>query len=527
MTQDAIAEKYKINRSLVSKWVKDKKKITAAAATAHKKLLKIRPGNKYSRLFSLLMTRFKNARSKGYDVDFNWLWSKARVAYRELTGNPSATVRKHVITTFLKRHNIRMRARQRNKKAPKQDFEVGLKKWHATTREKLVRTARNDGYDQKWGRFTPRQRLNVDQSPLPFAVTTKRTYEYIGEGEEQRNHKVWISQPGSGLDKRQCTLQVCFRPTGGQPKIGIIFRGTGKRISADEKEAYHPDVDIYFQENAWADTNVSVEWVKRTLTESVKDDERFVLFCDNLTGQVSSEFKEAVAKLGGVVWYGLPGATDLWQPVDAGYAQILKVLIGQAQRKWLDDEENAEKWYGHESSFSAKERRILITHWVGEAYKKLAGSEYDNLRLRVWQKTGCLMMADGSEDGLIKREGLKSYIVPPPALLEPSVSLPQAEEISVIGEDRVVDEAGPNEQEEQEYNLSESEVMEDKYEDRDFSDKLVGSKVTALYENGWFTGTIEYYNAKLKEYKVNYLDNTSDFVSPDDFDGVEVILEQL
>ena len=37
----------------------------------------------------------------------------------------------------------------------------------------------------------------------------------------------------------------------------------------------------------------------------------------------------------------------------------------------------------------------------------------------------------------------------------------------------------------------------------------------------------EYYNAKLKEYKVNYLDNTSDFVSPDDFDGVEVILEQL
>ena len=31
----------------------------------------------------------------------------------------------------------------------------------------------------------------------------------------------------------------------------------------------------------------------------------------------------------------------------------------------------------------------------------------------------------------------------------------------------------------------------------------------------------------LKEYKVNYLDNTSDFVSPDDFDGVEVILEQL
>jgi len=31
----------------------------------------------------------------------------------------------------------------------------------------------------------------------------------------------------------------------------------------------------------------------------------------------------------------------------------------------------------------------------------------------------------------------------------------------------------------------------------------------------------------LGEWKVNYHDNIWDFVSPDDFDGVEVILEQL
>lgn len=32
---------------------------------------------------------------------------------------------------------------------------------------------------------------------------------------------------------------------------------------------------------------------------------------------------------------------------------------------------------------------------------------------------------------------------------------------------------------------------------------------------------------KLREYKVSYLDNTYDSVSPDDFDCVDVILEQL
>ena len=170
-----------------------------------------------------------------------------------------------------------------------------------------------------------------------------------------------------------------FRPTGEPPRLGVIFRGTGKRISQDEKEAYHPDVDVYYQENAWANTKVSFEWVQKTLSPSVKDDERFVLFCDNLTAQVSNEYKECVSQLNGVVWYGLPNATDLWQPVDAGYGQILKTLICQAQRRWLDDDENAEKWYGHDSYFTSKERRILITHWIGEAYEKLTSAEYDHL----------------------------------------------------------------------------------------------------------------------------------------------------
>ena len=106
----------------------------------------------------------------------------------------------------------------------------------------------------------PSQRFNVDQSTLPFAITTKRTYELIKKGD--RYHKVWISQPGSGLEKRQCTLQVCFRPTGKQPKLAIIFRGKGKWITKEEKAAWHKHVDVYFQENAWADTDFSVAWAQ-------------------------------------------------------------------------------------------------------------------------------------------------------------------------------------------------------------------------------------------------------------------------
>lgn len=91
---------------------------------------------------------------------------------------------------------------------------------------------------------------------------------------------------------------------------------------------------------------MSLEWVQKTVAASVKDNAPYVLFCDNLTAQVSDEFKKSVSKLNGVVLYVLPNSTDLWQPVDASYAQILKTLIGQAQQRWLDDDENAEKWHG-------------------------------------------------------------------------------------------------------------------------------------------------------------------------------------
>ena len=75
-------------------------------------------------------------------------------------------------------------------------------------------------------------------------------YEVIELGD--RYQKRWISQPSSGFNKRQCTLQVCTREYGSQPNIAITLEGTCTRTCLDEKAAYHPDVDVYWQMNAWA-----------------------------------------------------------------------------------------------------------------------------------------------------------------------------------------------------------------------------------------------------------------------------------
>ena len=94
-----------------------------------------------------------------------------------------------------------MRARQRNRKRSKESFRSDLMKWPSTRQR--IRTDKNDDYDKKWGRFKSCQRFNVDQSPLSFAVDTKSTHESVEPG--SRYHKVWIAQPGSGLDKHQYT----------------------------------------------------------------------------------------------------------------------------------------------------------------------------------------------------------------------------------------------------------------------------------------------------------------------------------
>ena len=112
-----------------------------------------------------------------------------------------------------------------------------------------------------------------------------------------------------------------------------------------------------------------------------------------------------------MVW-SYKDATDIWQPVDNGYGALYKRLIGNIQDEWLESQENIDLWLGNsEKKLTTSERRILMTHWVGEAYERLQSEEYNQTRYRCFEKTGCLITADGSNDSKIKPEGLHDYIV--------------------------------------------------------------------------------------------------------------------
>ena len=160
--------------------------------------------------------------------------------------------------------------------------------------------------DPKYGRFQLNERFNSDQVPLPFVNGQPETWAPKG------SKRVSIAQPFSGLEKRQCTIQPTIGPGGKLMQCAIIFRGTGKRISKVEKKAYRPRVDVFFQKNAWADSDFCMAWAKRCFRKSLMQGrggggaEESLLTLDNLHGQTTEKFKAYMKKeCNSRVWYSL------------------------------------------------------------------------------------------------------------------------------------------------------------------------------------------------------------------------------
>jgi hypothetical protein len=305
---------------------------------------------------------------------------------------------------FKKRHKIVLRRRTNKKKDCADDGRVTIQNFHRNLRQALKTTRRRNktSIHPKYGRWLPNNRYNIDQVPLPFVVDQEKTYDTLG------SKQVWVAQPSSGLDKRQATLQLCIRAEGEQNvKPALVFRGKG-RVEKVEKEQYDKGVDVYVQSCAWVDEEVNMKWVRETLVPGIgKDQDEKVIFADNVAFQQSKTFHQACRNEINASVYMLPkNHTDKVQPIDAGCGKMMKLKIAAEMEKWLEEDQNLEKWH---DKISAKERRILMTNWTADAWKELC--QYKDFFRRLFEKTGCLITVDASDDDKISPQGLDSYRV--------------------------------------------------------------------------------------------------------------------
>ena len=352
----------------------------------------------------LLVTEFKLRQAQGSKISKLWMKSKMKKKIEMCYGKEAADKFKASdswFQRFKRRNNISLRRRTNKKQHSADAAREKIRKFHRNLRKavKSNRRRSNAVPDMKYGRWMPKQRFNVDQVPLPFVVEQDRTYDFSG------SKQIWVSQPGSGLDKRQATLQLYIRAEGRQTvKPAIAFRGKGN-VSTQEREEYDEEIDVYFQPCAWMDSETNMKWTENTLKNGVKDNPaEKVLFADNVGFQQAQNFHEACRDLNTVVYLLPENHTDKVQAIDAGYGKMIKKKISEQMEKWLEKEENLEMWH---DGIPAKTRRVLMTKWAGKAWRELSSDE--DFVKKLFEKTRCLMTADGEDDEKIRPQGLDPY----------------------------------------------------------------------------------------------------------------------
>ena len=192
---------------------------------------------------------------------------------------------------------------------------------------------------------------NVDQIPLPFTFTNGSTYDNKGA------KTVWVQGGSSGLDKRQCTVQLTLFTDGiSHVKPMVIFRGTGKRITLTERLKYDRRVGVRFQENAWRDEPCMVNWIRNYWKPCVEG--KMMVLLDDYKAQKTLSVLTMLNDECNTITIGIPpGCICLVQPLDVVFNAPFKEVVDTIATAHMEAHVTD---YLH-GNFSASDRRILLT----------------------------------------------------------------------------------------------------------------------------------------------------------------------
>ena len=105
------------------------------------------------------------------------------------------------------------------------------------------------------------------------------------------------------------------------------------------------------------------------------------------------------------------------------------------------------------------------------------------------------------EDHLIKPEGLDVYVVPLPLPMKST-----QEPITCANPESVAPQT--NEEGKKLCETNDNDLESDYESDRDLNHNLVGRKIKAIYDNGWYTRSISWFNNKMQKLRVAFEDRT-------------------
>ena len=153
--------------------------------------------------------------------------------------------------------------------------------------------------------------------------------------------------------------------------------------------------------------------------------------------------------------------------------QVLDVSVNKPFKTQARDQfeehlnENMERYMNGE--ILVRERRILTTHWIANAWSYIC--LYKNIVKRGFKKCGINVALDGNENSLVNIEGLPDYEIPIGDLSEEYTLEDESDSDENIGEDENPSDEDPSAENFQ--SDSDEESNSDEIEDEDFGNDQV------------------------------------------------------
>lgn len=222
----ATSKHFSVSKKCILRWSHEETKIQKSSKGS--KHCQHSGAGPFQKMEEVLKEEFLDLRRKGLRVRSFWFRVRAKQLMEEMEPGVPFACSDGWFTRFKARHGISLRCPTNTSQRPALDKVETIRAFHHTIR-RLAKPGEGQPTEDV-GRFKLSQIANMDQTPLPFCFTDGSTYE------ERGNQTVWVRGAASGLDKRQCTVQLTiFADSKPRVKPLIIFRGKGKRITFREK----------------------------------------------------------------------------------------------------------------------------------------------------------------------------------------------------------------------------------------------------------------------------------------------------
>ena len=346
----------------------------------------------FPRMEEALHHEYQELRREGKKVKRWWFDTRAKQLVTEFYPAAEFECSNHWFRRFRLRYKISYRSETHvSQKAPAALASV-ISKFHCD-----LHRVREDGV------FSLKDIANMDQTPLPFVLNDRKTYDDTGATE------VWCASAASGLDKRQCTVQLtAFADGVSRVRPLVIFRGQGKRIAKTERDAWDSRVKVMFQENAWCSEAIMKSWIEAEwgnvfTNPPTPSSTGKILTMDMHRAQQTDDVKTLLAKHKTSVVTIPAGCTSRIQPLDVSLNKPFKSGI----RLQVEQHMHANLKQYTEGGINASARRVLMTKWIANAWHEVCNKK--EMVIRSFVKCGLSVNLDGSEDDQVNIEGLPDY----------------------------------------------------------------------------------------------------------------------